>query len=739
VRAGLDTERVVARFEAERQALALMDHPGIARVLDAGADGRGRPFFVMELVPGSPVTRWCDEHALPVDGRLELFLRICEAVQHAHQRGVIHRDLKPANILVALRDGRPEPKIIDFGIAKAIAEPLGGETALTREGQVLGTPEYMSPEQTGGPGAPVDVRSDVYSLGVVLFELLAGSRPHAVGPFTPGDGIPAAVLAAGAERPSARVTRLAPASALARASGGLDRLRRRISGDLDTIVLMALRKEPDRRYGSVEALATDLRRHRDGHPVSARPDTARYRAGKFVRRHRVGVALSAAGVAALAAVAAVSVVQSARVARERDRAVVAEQRAAEEARRARLEAATANRVTRLVAGLFEASDPAESRGAELTARDVLARGEKKVSSELAGEPEVQARLLAVIGQVHYAMGDLPRARAFLERALSLQRPLRREPGAEVAETLDLLGALLHDQGELAEAERIAREVLEIRRRVFGERSSEAAQALNGLAIDVGAQGRLAEAEPMFREALAVLREKNGPDDPEVAWALNTLGQTVFRLGDRAGSVPLFREALDIQRRKLGDVHPDTAASMNNLGGALQELGDLPAAEETLREALAAYQQLYGEDHAAVARARGNLAGVLRRRGDLAGAEDLERLALAGFRRLLGPRHAHVGKTLVKLAETLLAGGRAAEAEPLAREGLSINRAALGDAHPSSAKMLLTLARIRAARGDRMGAVRLVEEGLRGLEAALGPEHPDVSVARGLLAELGGAG
>jgi serine/threonine protein kinase/tetratricopeptide (TPR) repeat protein len=733
VRAGLDTERVVARFDAERQALALMDHPGIARVLDAGADARGRPYFVMELVRGTPLTRWCDEHGLGVDARLDLFLRVCAAVQHAHQRGLIHRDLKPANILVTRRDQLPEPRVIDFGIAKAIAEPQGERLALTQEGQFLGTPEYMSPEQAGAPGAPVDVRTDVYSLGVILFELLTGSRPRAAA----ASGNPAPARETESERPSTRVTRLAPTSTLASASGGLDRLRRRLSGDLDTIVLMALRAEPDRRYGSVEALALDLRRHRDGLPVSARPDTARYRAGKFVGRHAVGVALALAGAVALAAVAAVSTVQSARVAVERDRALAAEQTAAGEARRARLEAATANRVTKLLTGLFEASDPAQAKGADPTAREILRRGEEKVTSDLRDEPEVQARLLSVIGQVHANLGDLPRAREFLERAIALQRPLHSEPDAEMAETLDVLGVVRHDQGDLAEAEDLARQALEARRRLFGERSSEVAQSLNAVAVDVGAQGRLAEAEPLFREALGILRETRGPDDPEVAWAINTLGQTVYRRGDRAAAVPLFREALDIQRRKLGTVHPDTAASLNNLGGAQMELGDLAGAEATFREALSVYLQLYGENHAGVARARGNLGTALRRTGQLAEAEALQRQALEGFRRLLGPRHAHVGRALSGLASTLAAAGRTREAEPLAVQALSIMRESLGAGHPSTANMLLTLGRIREGLGDRAGAVRDVREGIERLEAALGAEHPDVVGGRAQLDELEG--
>jgi len=728
VRAGLDTARVVARFEAERQAIALMDHPGIARVLDAGADERGRPFFVMELVQGTPITRFCDDRGLALAARLDLFLLVCEAVQHAHQRGLIHRDLKPANILVTDRAGRAEPKVIDFGIAKAIAEPLGGPAPLTQEGQRLGTPEYMSPEQAGELGVPVDVRSDVYSLGVVLHELLTGARPRPLAPSA-GGGTPREL-----ERPSACVT--GSAGTVALATGGAERLRRRLAGDLDTIVLMALRAEPDRRYGSVEALALDLRRHLDGHPVLARPDSTGYRLSRFVTRHRVGVTLAAAGVAALGAVAGISTIQSERVARERDRAVAAEQRASAAARRARLEARTANRVTDLVAGLFEVASPTESRGAELTAQEILRRGEEKVEGDLADDPEVQARLLRVLGEVHHGLGDLPRARTFLERALALQRTLRVEPDAALADTLSSLADLEHDEGRLGEALARTREVLEIRTRVFGPRSAEAGLSLGAVGLELGTQAQLEESEATLREAVDILREARGADDADVAYYLNVLGQTVYRRGDVSGSLPHFEQALAIQRRLLGPLHPDTAGTLNNLAGARLAQGDLPGAEALFREALATYGTLYGEGHAAVPRARGNLGRTLRMKGALAEAEALERSALEGFRRLLGPRHAYVAKALSNLAQTLLAEGRPAEAEPLVREAVAIQREAVGPDHPSTGTALLALARVEAALGERDLARARAREGHAVLLARLGAAHPDVLKARELLGELG---
>jgi serine/threonine protein kinase len=332
VRRGLDGTRAAARFEVERRALALMNHPNIARVLDAGTDETGRPYFVMELVRGDPITSFCDREKLSVRERVELMIPICRAVQHAHRKGILHRDLKPSNVLVAREDGKPVPKVIDFGIAKAVQDTPAPGTLLTAEGQLVGTPEYMSPEQAGVIEAEVDTRTDVYALGVILYELLTGRRPHRFRNATPLE-LHRVLSRDEPEKPSTACTREPEEAASVAANAGRargvspTRLRRELAGDLDTIVLMALRREPERRYGSAEHLAEDLRRYLDGLPVLARKDTVRYRAGKFARRHRVAVGAAAVLVLSLAVLAVTMTVQSARVARERDRAVVAEARA----------------------------------------------------------------------------------------------------------------------------------------------------------------------------------------------------------------------------------------------------------------------------------------------------------------------------------------------------------------------------------------------------------------------------
>ena len=340
IRRGLDTDRVVARFDSERQALARMEHPSIARVLDAGASADGRPYFVMELVQGAPITDYCDRQKLTLRDRIKLAIAVCHAVQHAHQKGIIHRDLKPSNILVASQDGTHVPKVIDFGIAKAIEDPLTDYTLLTRVGQFIGTPDYMSPEQAGVLDVDVDTRTDVYALGVLLYELLSGRRPHQFERRTQ-DEVQAVLRDQEPERPSTclstrplrrrRPTTALDAEALARIADSRrttsEKLRRQLAGDLDNIVLKAMQKEPARRYGSIEQLADDLQRYLDGKPVLARPDTWTYRTSKFVRRHAVGVGVAAAAAIMLVTFAVVMAVQSARIARERDRALVAEQRA----------------------------------------------------------------------------------------------------------------------------------------------------------------------------------------------------------------------------------------------------------------------------------------------------------------------------------------------------------------------------------------------------------------------------
>ena len=433
IKLGMDTKSVVARFESERQALALMNHPNIAGVLDAGASERGRLYFVMEYVPGVPITEYCDTNRLGTRDRLELFMQVCEGVQHAHQKGIIHRDIKPSNVLVAVCDGKAVPKIIDFGVSKAVGQRLSERTVYTELGQPIGTPEYMSPEQAEMSGLDVDTRTDVYSLGMLLYELLVGTLPFDPTEFRQSgyDEIRRRIREDEPSRPSRRVSAIGAASTehAERRRTDPTGLRRQLRGDLDWIVMKALEKDRTRRYASPSELAADIRRHLDDEPVLAGPPGAAYRVGKFVRRHRLGVAFATTLLGLLIAFAVVMAVQTARVSRERDRA--------------NLEADTAHQVTDFLIGLFKVSDPREARGETITAREVLDRGARRVRGELSGQPLVQARLMEAIGIVYMYLGLFDEADTLSRQSLAIREDILGEEHVEVATIMSNLANVLH--------------------------------------------------------------------------------------------------------------------------------------------------------------------------------------------------------------------------------------------------------------------------------------------------------
>jgi tetratricopeptide (TPR) repeat protein len=776
IRRGFDTDRVVARFEAERQALARLDHPGIARVLDAGATPDGRPFFVMELVRGQPITTFADAARLDLRQRVELLLAVCRAVQHAHQKGLIHRDLKPSNILVAWQDATPQPKVIDFGIAKAIEEPLA-EATLTREGQFIGTPDYMSPEQAGAIDADVDTRTDVYALGVIAYELLAGRRPYRFERVTAEHvrqvlehaARPAPSTTVSVRRRRLRAATLADETALERVAADRrttpQRLRRDLRGDLDNIVLKALETDPARRYASVERLAEDLRRHLDGHPVEARAPSWTYRAGKFVRRHRMGVALAATAGTLLAAFVASTLVQSARVARERDRAVAAEQRA-------RREAATAERVSAFLVGLFTVADPGEARGSQVTAREILDRGAGEIARALDADPEVRARLTHTMGQVYKqlglydraaallgeavaarealgdsgreavaesltALGDVERYRGrldeaarLLERALAIRKAALGPDHPAVAETLNNLSLVVQEQGDLARAETLQREALRIRQAALGRRHEAAANSLANLGRLLAARGRYGEAVAALEEAVAIRRERLGPDHPDLGFALQALSQALSSAGRYQEAEPPLREAIAIVEKTLEPAHPRRLGMLNELASLLQDRGDLEAAEPIYREALAGERAQAGPGGSmSVAFVLNNLATLLEEKGAYEAARPLYEESLAMRRALRGPRHAAVGTALNNLGRLQLALGAPARAESLLREALAIREAALGRDHPLTGGTRALLGQALLARGRPEAAERELRAALAVQEARLAPTHDALAATR----------
>jgi serine/threonine-protein kinase len=664
---------VVARFVGERQILASLSHPNIARLLDGGATDDGRPYLVMEHVEGRPIDRYCEERGLSIPERLRLFCVAGRAVQHAHRHLVIHRDLKPSNILVT-EDG--EVKLLDFGIAKLLDDAAGpAAPVMTRTGVRVMTPRFASPEQVRGE--PVTTASDVYQLGLLLYELLTGRPPYRLAGLTP-TSLERVVCEETPPPPSDAVASVEPAGRADAAALG-----RKLRGDLDTIVMTALRKEPDRRYASVEALVADVERHLKGQPVSARKDTLGYRTRKFVGRNRWAVAAAAGFVLLLAAYGATATVQARRVAAERDRAEA---------------------VKDFLVGVFTVADPEEGLGDTITARTLLARGADRLETELADRPALRAEMLEVIGEVHANLGLYNPAIPLLERAVELGRDaygpddprladayialgiaeqmrrdfeaaiphyrealaIRRDRLAaddpRVGAAYALLGFALRDAGQPDSAEALFHQALRIYERDPGPDSHEYLDALHGLAYALRAQDRLDEAEPLYREVLDRQRRAGVPDQ-EVATTLNNLAYLLRVKEDYGAAAPLYREALRIRTDVYGRAHPATQITANNLAAALQ-LGQKPDdAFAVLAASIAALEERWPEGHWRIGSARRTLGVALARSGRHGDAEANVREALVIFEAQLGPENPWTAVTRAILGAYIAAQGRRAEAGP----------------------------------------------------------------------------
>jgi len=568
IKPGMDTRQVIARFEVERQALALMDHPGIAKVLDAGATESGRPYFVMELVKGIPITEFCDRGRLDTAERLALFRQVCHAVQHAHQKGIIHRDLKPGNVLVALHDNEPVPKVIDFGIAKATDRHLTERTLFTEFRQMIGTPEYMAPEQAELSGLDVDTRADIYSLGVLLYEILSGAKPHDLRALAEKayDEMLRTIREVDPQRPSARASTLDEAAASNRRTTP-NALGRVLRGDLDWVVLRALEKDRSRRYATADAMALDIERYLNDQPVAARQPSALYRARKYVRRHRVGVIVTASVAAALLAGVVSSFAGYVEADRRRDRARVlleaagrdreaahqahvreTEQRALAEAREreSRSEADKALTVLGLVQDMLSSADPRTVRGRNYTVRQLLDDFGRDFDTRPKEDPEVEAELRATIGLAYLGVGLPESAEAHVEAALETRRAAHGEESTAFAESLALSARLLHDRRAYAGAEQRLRRVLEIRRGLPGEPPSGIADALEALSECLGHLERREEAAAAAREAVAIRRA--GGERSDLAASLANLAAVLLATGDHAGAEAICNECLAIREQ-----------------------------------------------------------------------------------------------------------------------------------------------------------------------------------------------
>ncbi len=738
--------QLLERFRNERRILARLEHPGIARLIDAGAAPTGQPFFAMEFVEGVNLMEYVHANRLSVRDRLRLFLEVCDAVEYAHQQLVVHRDLKPSNILVG-EDGRP--KLLDFGIAKIVQpDDIGSALPITRTGRFF-TPEYASPEQVRGE--PQTTLSDVYALGVLLHELLTSERPFELRSLSPSEA-EHTVCHVQPKRPSDRVVE--------------PRMRRLLVGDLDTIVLKALAKEPSRRYSSVRALHDDLRRYLERKPVRARPDRWTYRASKFVQRHRT--AATAVSLAFFSLIAGLGTVlwQGSVARRERDRAETALRQSED--------------VTDFLTSLFQAADPRETTVDTVAARAILRRGAAQVDA-LADQPLLQARMLDALAKVFRSLGEYRRAHEMVSRSLELRRAnlepghpdigsslrglgqtlrmlsryeeaeaaylgalaiFEKRPGAgspEVASTFEDLGFLMPYLGRPADATRYYREALALNRRLYDEDDPAITADLLLVGLSLRRQGNYEEALSLIREAVARSRRDPGEEDAETGISLFHLADVIVEGGaDSAEAEALYREGIAIRRRAGGDRDLGAIHGMENLASLLSAQGQHGEAERLLREALDLRLNALGPNSPPVANSLSLLAGELARQGRLDDAIDMERRTLATWKQAVGAEHTSIATAMLELGLMLTQAGRYGEAETLIRDGLAMRIRLHGPEHVLVGLAYVDLGELLTHRRAFAEAESSLLEAARILELHQTPRHVDLRRVHERLADLYGA-
>jgi len=768
LKAGMDSRQIAMRFEAERQVLALMQHPGIAQMFDAGITAGGRSYFVMEYVEGSPITSYCDKAGINVQARLLLFQQVCDAVQHAHQKGVIHRDIKPSNVLVTLKDGVPLPKVIDFGLAKLTA-PDAGNATLTEIGTILGTPAYASPEQMSLGTIDVDTRSDVYSLGVMLYELLIG-----VIPFETDDPRPVALLELRRNirdlepaRPSARLSSLGDRRetiAQMRASE-VSALRRQLRGDLDWIVMKALEKDRMRRYASPEDFRRDIERYLEHEPVLARSPTASYRLHKFVQRHRLGTAFATALLLLLIAFAAISAVQARRIAAERDRATA--------------EASKASSINTFLQETIGSADPWQT-GTDISIRQTLEQAAKKVDIRFKDQPLVAAGVRRTIGESYAGLGRFDEAERLLRSALEVRVALLGREHADVAQSLSDMAALNQQRGNYDLAETQYREVLAIRRKLFGAVHALVADSLLDLATVLTLKGEFASAYEAAAQALSIREQLTGKNGIETAAVLTKMGEIVSGQGDfrraeqfsarafdlykqRLGSndvrtalaasnlgavyyrqdkyeqaETLYRNSVDALARVLGRSHPETIISMENLAGALLALKRYDEALLLMDEVLAARRAVLGEENRLVARTLINIATVLSRAGKIQQAREAYAAALPRFVKAYGPDHPDTALSYYAFGVFESRQHEYAQAEKLLRQALAIQLKRLPENHPGIADTRLSLGEVLIEKQQYAEAEQLLVQAREVMEKTYGAAASETKDALAALERVSAA-
>ncbi len=714
-------DALLRRFRSERQSLALMDHPAIAKVFDAGATAGGQPYFVMEYVSGESITAYCDHKKLSIRERLELFLKVCEGVQHAHQKAIIHRDLKPANILVVEVDGKPAPRLIDFGLAKVVVPWAAGESASTAAWGIAGTPGYISPEQAAG--GDIDTRTDVYSLGVILYQLLTGSLPF----DTEKSGkqpLDESLRQLREEDPPSPSARLGTDKKLAALAAPLRAIESRhlaslLHGDLDCISLKALERDRARRYGTPSELAADITRYLNHEPVEARPASARYRLLKYARRHRMAVGVAASLVILLTGFAIVEAVQLRRITEERDRSARERDRA--------------NRIADFMTGMFKVPDPSEARGNQVTAREILDRASTQIETGLAKDPEMQAQLMYVMGKTYQGLGLYRESEAIFRDTLEIQQRALGPNSREAAKTLNDLGTSLMFDGAYAEAEKAHRQALEILQRTAGPQSVDTAKALNNLASALVREGHFTEAGDLYRQSLDIQEKLLGPRDPAILSPMSNLGVVEFDLGNYAEAERLDRETIALRRQISGPDHPETLKTMNNLATLFDHEGRLAEAEQLDREVLDARRRVLGPDHPDTLRSMFNLARIMTLEGQLQEAEKLDRTLLGARQRTLGPENVATLETVLTLAGILAEEDKSAEAERMEHQALDSLRRTVGFDNPETISGAISLAAVQEQEGRYHEAEVAARAELEEARRVLGPDNADTRIAMNTIA------
>jgi eukaryotic-like serine/threonine-protein kinase len=741
IKPGMDSEQVIARFQAERQALALMDHPNIARVFDAGSTSSGRLYFVMELVDGLPVTEYCEKLQLGLRERLALFVPICNAIQHAHQKGVIHRDIKPSNVLVTVYDGQPAPKVIDFGIAKAMQEPLTERSMHTQVGAVIGTLEYMSPEQAGSFGEDIDTRSDVYALGAVLYELITGSTPLHRDSLEHSSEIDV-IRRIREENPPVPSARL-----------GDSKLIRSVSGDLDWVVMKALEKDRVRRYTSVSALGDDIENYLNGAPVAAGPPSTAYRLKKMAQRHRSLVGTVAVVAVLLIGGAAVSM-------REAIRARRAVQSSAA------VSAFLQNDLLAQASANLQASSSLGRPDPDLKVRTALDRAAEQIGGRFTGQPLVEASIRHTIGATYLDLGLFDEARRQLERAIELRRQMVGERDPLTLESQNLLVSVYIGQGKPSEAEPLGRYVLVMRRKLLGERHPDTLTSLHNMAAIERLFARDAQAKALYAQVAELRRQVLGPNHPDTLKSLSNLGYVSMLLEKYPQAVEIHTRVLEIRRRVLGEEHPDTMQSRYALALALMNNNQADKAEELLRKVLEWRRRVLGPSHVDTLNVMNALGMVSEVQGKYSQGENLfaECLVLASktlgdqhptaaacreniaslfedegkyelsvreFRKMLGQERRHLGdehpdtlRTMSNLAIALGLAGHYTKSRDLFNEVIALRKRILGPKNPKTLSSMNELANLEKRQGRYAESEKLFREVVALRRDVLGPKHPN---------------